>query len=143
LFAPRQKTVVNTMRGIMLEVDMPTQQPFDAQLLYPGVDNTFRASGAKVPDRVTALTREGNTLAGTALLTTVQPTHRQKGPKTYQYRISFRAPVLSEPPVKEQWAGKVALDSPPAQAIREYWMPPKKGTWRRSVASPQSLTCPT
>jgi hypothetical protein len=139
LFAPLHKTVVDTMRGIMLKVDMPTQQPFDAQLLYPGVDSTFRASGAKVPDHVTGLTREGNTLAGTALLPTVQPTHRQKGPKTYQYRISFRAPMLSEPPVKEQWQGKAALDSPPAQAIREYLDTAQKGdvaTLRRLTAKP-------
>jgi hypothetical protein len=65
------------------------------------------------------------------------------GPRQYQVIIfsdrSFRAPVLSEPPVKEQWAGKAALDSPPVQALREYLDAAQKG----DVATLHRLTAKT
>jgi hypothetical protein len=47
-------------------------------------------------------------------------TYMEKGPKKYQYKVSFRAPLLSEAAVTEKWDGKDALESPPVQAIRAY-----------------------
>jgi len=127
LFAPAVKSPADEVRGMVLKLEPNLRKVFQASLLYPGADSTFTVSSTDYPDQLTDLKREGEHLSGTAVLAEPQDTYFKKGPKRYQYRVSFRAPVVQEPPVTQKWEGQEALDSPPVQAIRQYLDAAKKG----------------
>jgi hypothetical protein len=89
--------------------------PAFSQNAYTGkASGTLTVDGKSTPLRYAHMVEVDN-VEGVGLLLA--------GPRQYQVIIfsdrSFRAPVLSEPPVKEQWAGEAALDSPPVQALRK------------------------
>lgn len=128
IMQPLKKSEADQMYGILLKLELPKNVPLLAQLFYPGKDSfSMSVAGTEYPDRVTALKRANGWLSGTAFLPTAQATGLEKGPKKYQYRVTFRAPILSEPPVKAKWEGKQALESPPVQALRAYLTAAQKG----------------
>lgn len=139
VFAPKLPGVVGAMYGILLKRDPQKSAPFLAHLLSPGGSVPFQVSGTQYPDRITDVKQEGGFVSGTASLSPAQPTGLEKGPKKYQYRVTFRAPLLSEPPVTQNLEGQAALDSPPVRALRSYVEAGKKG----DLATVRRLTAPT
>lgn len=139
VFSPLVKSEVDRMYGIMLKMDSATNMPLHAELFYPGDDSlSFSVVGEVVDDQITGLKAENGQLSGTAFLAHLKETHADHGPKKYQYRVSFQAPLLSEPPVTEMFEGKQVLGSPQVQAIREYMGAAQKSdllTLRRLTAA--------
>ena len=118
-FDPAHKSVADAMHGIMLRYDAQQRKVFEARLLYPGQGMEFSIGGMEYTDRLSGLKKAGGFLSGTAQRAASQG-QLTGGAKKYHYRVTFRAPVLAEAPLKAQWEGKAALASPPVQAIREY-----------------------
>lgn len=139
IMEPPKKGVADKMYGVLLKFEPAKKVPFDAQFLYPSDNLHMTVSGTMYPDRLTTFKRAGSRVSGTAVLAAPQATYLEKGPKKYQYRVSFDAPVLAEPPVKEKLDGQAALDSAPVQTLRNYLTAAKKG----DVDALRGLTAPT
>lgn len=127
MIEPQTRGVADKMYGILLKIEPGKANPFEAQLLYPNHDSiSFSVEGTQYPDRVTEMKREGGVLSGTCV-SAMQATGLEKGPKKYQYRATFRAPILTEPPVTQTLEGADALRSAPVAAIKAYGEAGKKG----------------
>jgi len=136
-FAPSAASPANKIYGIVLKLEPGKANPLGAQFLYPGGDSlSFTVAGTEYPDRVTGLKRVGGILSGAAMVAAPQQTHLDKGPKKYQYKAEFRAPILTEIPVKQTIEGKEALDSPPVLALKAYMTAGKAG----DIATVRKLT---
>jgi hypothetical protein len=121
ILAPVSKTVADKIRGIVLKIDPAKANPLGAQLLFPGNDGIdFSIVGTEYPDRIIGLKRAGGFLSGTAVLPALQQTHLEKGPKKYQYKATFRAPIVMEEPVTENLVGQAALNSAPVAVLKSY-----------------------
>lgn len=125
---PMSKTVADSMYGIVLKIDPDKANPVRAQFLFPGSDKLiFIVSGTEFPDRVTGIKREGGFLSATASVPVAQATGLRKGPRKYQYKISFRAPIIREAAVTENLEGPAALASAPVAVLKSYVIAGKKG----------------
>lgn len=141
-FSPPINKIVAAMHGVLLKIEPTKNAVFIAQILYPNAGPAFTVEGTEYPDRVSGLSRVDGTLTGTASVSSPVKTGSQSaadGPKKYQYRVSFRAPIQSEPPVTDQQNGAAAYNSPPALAVRAYWTAGKKG----DLATLKKLTAGT
>ena len=128
------------MYGIVLKLEPEKANPFSAQFHYPGADSLeFNVIGTEYPDRVIAMKRADGFLSATALVPSAQTTGLRKGPKKYQYRVSFRAPILKEETVTENIEGPAAFASAPVAALKSYMDAGKKG----DVAAVRKLTAST
>lgn len=127
MFAPLHKSSAERMYGVLLHLDLQKKMPFQAELFYPGKQSLFSVVGTQVPDQMTNLKREGDWISGTAFLANAQDTGLEKGPKKYQYRVSFRALVRPENLVTAKWEGKDALASPPVRTLHAYLAAARNG----------------
>lgn len=140
ILAPLSKGVADQMYGIVLKLEPAKANPLSTQFLFPGNDSLpFNVVGTEYPDRVTDMKRAGGFLSGTALVPSAQLTRLEKGPKKYQYRVMFRAPILTETPVKENLDGPGALASPQVAVLKAYMEAGKKG----DAATLRKLTATT
>jgi hypothetical protein len=140
ILAPVSKSVVDTIYGIVLKIDPARANPLGTQFLFPGNDSiSFSVAGTEYPDRVIGLKHSGGILSGTAMVAAPQLTRLAKGPKRYQYRVMFRAPILTEDAVTESLQGQAALASPQTAAVKSYMEAGKKG----DVESLRKLTAST
>lgn len=128
MMEPPINAVVDKMNGIVLKIDPKQANPLSADLFYPNKDTvSFNVIGTEYPDRVINMKVEGGYLTGVAELAKATETHLSKGPKKYSYRVSFRAPIITEPAVTANLTGKEALDSPPIAAMKAYLAACKTG----------------
>lgn len=128
ILAPVGKTEADKIYGIVLKLEPGKANPLGTQFLFPGNDSlAFTVAGTEYPDRVTGMKRVGGFLSGTALIPSAQETRLEKGPKKYRYRVTFRAPILTEEPVKENLEGAAALQSAQVTVLRAYMEAGKKG----------------
>ncbi len=128
VLAPISKTPADKIYGIVLKLEPGKANPLGAQFLFPGNDSIpFTVFGTEYPDRVTGMKRAAGFLSGTALVPSAQQTRLEKGPKKYQYRVTFRAPILTEAPVTENLEGAAALQSAPVAVLKTYMEAGKKG----------------
>jgi hypothetical protein len=127
IFEPLEPSPVTKMYGVLLKFDTEKKSLFHAEFFYPGKDISFSIAGAEVPDKLEGLKVANGWISGTARMPRLRETHLEKGPKKYQYKVSFRAPLLSEAAVTEKWDGKDALENPPVQTLRAYLAAAKEG----------------
>ena len=138
VFQPLEKVTSDSMYGVMLQYDLVKKTVFKSDFFYPNKEFSLSFAGFEKPEKIAGLRITPKEVSGTTFLDNPQSTGRDKPPKKYQFRASFRATLRLEPGVTEKQEGKAALNSPLLQIIRDYLKAAKEGdvaTLRRLTAS--------
>jgi hypothetical protein len=146
-FDDRQKSIADKMRGLQFRIDAEKKELFGMELLLPVGAMSFAPGGIGEANQIKDLKIENGTISGTVLVTAPQEhpswqiaeaekDKKYKGPKKYQYRVAFTAPLQTEPPVTKVYDGKDALNNEPMTVLKQYAAAAKKG----DIATVKRLT---
>ncbi len=124
-FRMAQASRTGKVHGVRLEYDPAKQELFGATVYYippsgQGSPTNITLSGKGANHQIQDLKITGDWVSGTALM--VNPDkwldfEESDPPKTYTYKISFRAPILKPTPVSAILTGKDAQKSPQVAVV--------------------------
>lgn len=122
------------MHGIRFEYDPAKKELFGATIYYippsgQGSPQNISLMGKGVNHQIKDLKIVDGWVSGTALM--VKPDKwmefEESAPKTYTYKVTFRAPILNPEPVSATLTGKEAQESPHVAAVIALFTAAKEG----------------
>lgn len=147
-FARHELVQKGKLLGISLEVDPAKKEAFKGNLLYPPKRENISLHSFTIFNReehgFTDLKVEKGWISGTVRMTEPDEIHGFEPddyPKSYRYEATFRARILTPPPVTATLTGEKARNSPQAKTVIAFQTAGKKGDMAatRRLAAPETL----
>lgn len=137
-FDDKRVTEASKMRGLQFEIDAEKKAVLKYQIKLPGAGASYD-SGAIGPEyQLKNFTVTNGIVSGTILVSEAK-THpsasvaeaennkKYKGPKKFQFRVTFTAPLQTEPPVTKVYDGAEALNNEQINVLKQYAAAANKG----------------